>query len=304
MRLRRRGKTDRARARRRGHPANARLCRNRKRAGRGAEEARRRCQRDPDRDVRLRRPRQLRRFGGARGAATFTAAGREPARYAALFDPMDGSSNIDVNGDTRHDLLDPAAPGGERSRPPPRPAPSRSRPATSSSAPRCSSCTSSGEGVHVFALDPSIGEFLLCAAGWRCRAGGGGTRSTKGAASGWPEPDRAFVDHLKEIRQGERAPLLDALLGLDGRRRSPDPPRRRDLPLSRGHRVRKTVREDPGPLRVLTRWRSSSNRRGGAPRPAGRGARRGAAHSAREDPRRAREAPKRSHCTSASSPGT
>src|SRR5688572_6717371 len=82
------------------------------------------------------------------------------ARYLVLFDPLDGSSNIDVNGTLgpifsvrrRHD-------GNEKD---------LLRPGREQVAagyilfgPAVLFVYSSGAGVHEFALDPSIGEFVL-----------------------------------------------------------------------------------------------------------------------------------------------
>jgi fructose-1,6-bisphosphatase I len=119
------------------------------------------------------------------------------AKYTVLFDPMDGSSNIDVNGTlgtifsirprltgTVNDLL---------------------RPGTEQVAagyilfgPAVLFVYSIGDGVPVFSLDPSIGEFVLV----RRRIGmpprGRGYAVNEGRRSGWSDADRAFVEYLKE----------------------------------------------------------------------------------------------------------
>ena len=119
------------------------------------------------------------------------------AGYAVLFDPMDGSSNIDVNGTlgtifsirprrdaTEADLL---------------------RPGTEQVAagyvlfgPAVLLVYTSGDGVHVFALDPSIGEFVLVRRGVRMPKQGRGYAVNEGRRAGWSKADRAFVDHLKD----------------------------------------------------------------------------------------------------------
>lgn len=119
------------------------------------------------------------------------------ARYLVLFDPMDGSSNIDVNGvlgtifsvrprrdGTESDLL---------------------RPGTEQVAagyilfgPAVLFVYSSGDGVHVFSLDPSIGEFVLVRRRLRMPERGRSYAVNEGRRAGWSEADRAFVEHLKE----------------------------------------------------------------------------------------------------------
>lgn len=121
----------------------------------------------------------------------------EGARYAVLFDPMDGSSNIDVNGTlgtifsirrrregTAADLL---------------------RPGTEQVAagyilfgPAVLFVYSFGQGVHLFSLDPAIGEFVLVRRRVEMPPRGRGYAVNEGRSGGWPSADRAFVEHLKE----------------------------------------------------------------------------------------------------------
>jgi fructose-1,6-bisphosphatase len=117
-------------------------------------------------------------------------------RYAVLFDPMDGSSNIDVNGTlgtifsirrrrdgTLADLL---------------------RPGTEQVAagyflfgPAVLLVYTCGDGVHLFTLDPTIGEFLLTRPAVRMPDRGKGYAVNEGRAQFWSPEVRAFVDHLK-----------------------------------------------------------------------------------------------------------
>ena len=118
-------------------------------------------------------------------------------RYAILFDPMDGSSNIDVNGTlgtifsvrrrgegTEADLL--------RS--------GREQIAAGYIlfGPAVLLVYTSGEGVHLFTLEPSIGEFLLTREAVRMPPRGKGYAVNEGRARGWAPQIRAFVEHLKE----------------------------------------------------------------------------------------------------------
>lgn len=121
----------------------------------------------------------------------------EEGRYAVLFDPMDGSSNIDVDGalgtifsirrrrdGTQADLL---------------------RAGTEQVAagyvlygPSVLLVYTSGQAVHLFTLDPSIGEFLLTQRTVRMPARGRGYAVNEGRARGWAPEVSAFTDYLKE----------------------------------------------------------------------------------------------------------
>ena len=119
------------------------------------------------------------------------------ARYLVLFDPMDGSSNIDVNGvlgtifsvrprreGTESDLL---RPGSEQV-----------AAGYILFGPAVLFVYSSGDGVHIFSLDASIGEFVLVRRRVAMPPRGRGYAVNEGRRSGWSDADRAFVEHLKE----------------------------------------------------------------------------------------------------------
>src|SRR6266508_3272918 len=130
---------------------------------------------------------------------------RENGRYAVLFDPMDGSSNIDVDGTlgtifsirprhdgTEADLL---------------------RPGTEQVAagyllfgPAVLFVYSSGSGTHVFSLDPAIGEFVLVRRRLEMPKRGRGYAVNEGRRAGWSQADRAFVEHLKEPDEASGRP--------------------------------------------------------------------------------------------------
>jgi fructose-1,6-bisphosphatase I len=122
---------------------------------------------------------------------------RDRGRYAVLFDPMDGSSNIDVNGTlglifsvrARHDgtLGDLLRSGREQI-----------AAGYVLFGPAVLLVYSSGEGVHLFTLEPSIGEFLLTRRGIRMPASGRGYAVNEGRSHGWAPEVRAFVEYLKE----------------------------------------------------------------------------------------------------------
>jgi fructose-1,6-bisphosphatase I len=122
--------------------------------------------------------------------------GSPDARYAVLFDPLDGSSNIDVNGTlgtifsirrrrdgSKGDLL--------RS--------GREQVAAGYAlfGPAVLFVYTCGEGVHLFSLDPEIGEFLLVRRDVRMPEHGKGYAVNEGRAHAWPPGVKAFVERLK-----------------------------------------------------------------------------------------------------------
>jgi len=118
-------------------------------------------------------------------------------RYAVLFDPMDGSSNIDVNGTLGLIFsIRPRRDGGVgdllRS--------GREQVAAGYVlfGPAVLLVYTSGEGVHLFTLEPSIGEFLLTRRSVRMPERGRGYAVNEGNASRWAPGVRAFVEHLKQ----------------------------------------------------------------------------------------------------------
>ena len=124
-------------------------------------------------------------------------SGLEHGRYAILFDPMDGSSNIDVNGTLgmifsvrrRRDgtLSDLLRSGHEQV-----------AAGYVLFGPAVLLVYTGGSGVHLFTLDPMIGEFLLTRSDVRMPERGKGYAVNEGRASGWASEVRAFVDYLKE----------------------------------------------------------------------------------------------------------
>jgi fructose-1,6-bisphosphatase I len=120
----------------------------------------------------------------------------EQGRYAVLFDPMDGSSNIDVNGTLglifsirpRHDgtLGDLLRSGREQI-----------AAGYVLFGPAVVLVYTSGDGVHLFTLDPAIGEFLLTRRHVRMPEKGRGYAVNEGRSHGWAPGVRAFVEYVK-----------------------------------------------------------------------------------------------------------
>jgi fructose-1,6-bisphosphatase I len=117
-------------------------------------------------------------------------------RYAIVFDPMDGSSNIDVNGTlgtifsirARRDggPTDLLRSGHEQV-----------AAGYVLFGPSVLLVYTTGTGAHLFTLEPSIGEFLLTRHSLRMPERGKGYAVNEGRAHGWAPEVRAFVDYLK-----------------------------------------------------------------------------------------------------------
>jgi fructose-1,6-bisphosphatase I len=121
----------------------------------------------------------------------------QDGRYAVLFDPMDGSSNIDVNGTLgtifsirRRDGggVEELLKDGEQ----------QVAAGYILFGPAVLLVYSSGSAVHLFTLDPAIGEFLLTLDGVRMPPRGWGYAANEGRSGSWPPGVRDFVAKLKE----------------------------------------------------------------------------------------------------------
>jgi fructose-1,6-bisphosphatase I len=117
-------------------------------------------------------------------------------RYAVLFDPLDGSSNIDVNGTlgtifSIRPLGEGAVAGLLRS--------GREQVAAGYVlyGPSVLLVYTTGDGVHLFSLDPSIGEFVLSRRSIRMPERGKGYAVNEGRSHAWAPSVRRFVEHLK-----------------------------------------------------------------------------------------------------------
>ncbi len=210
-------------------------------------------------------------------------------RYAVLFDPMDGSSNIDVNG-TLGTIFSVRRreEGGERDL-----LHEGRRQVVSGYllfGPAVLLVYADGDGVHIFTLDPSIGEFLLTSEGVKMPARGKGYAVNEGRSHGWAPEVRAFVEHLKERDPASGRPVRDQILGVSGCRCPPDPARGRHLSISGRHGAgRKGDGETAAALRVrAARVDRRAGRRRRDDRTRGR-ARRRAEDPARAHPPRDRE---------------
>lgn len=121
-------------------------------------------------------------------------------KYVLLFDPLDGSSNIDANVSIgtvfsiyrritkgSHGTEDDCLQEGKKQ--------------VAAGYTVYGSSTmlvyTTGRGVHGFTLDPSIGEFILSHEDIRIPSSGRIYSINEGNYSGWDEGTRAFIDHVK-----------------------------------------------------------------------------------------------------------
>jgi len=121
----------------------------------------------------------------------------EEGRYAVLFDPMDGSSNIDVNG-TLGTIFSIRHRGEEEDGGLLKSGWAQVSAGYILFGPAVLFVYADGEAVRLFTLDPSIGEFLLTTESVRMPERGRAYAVNEGRARSWAPEVRAFVDYLKE----------------------------------------------------------------------------------------------------------
>ena len=120
----------------------------------------------------------------------------ENGRYAVLFDPMDGSSNIAVNG-TLGTIFSIRPRGGGSEEDLLRSGREQVAAGYILFGPATLLVYTSGREVRLFTLEPSIGEFLLTSASVRMPSRGRAYAVNEGRSGGWTPATSAFVDHLK-----------------------------------------------------------------------------------------------------------
>ena len=141
------------------------------------------------------------------------------ARYIVLFDPLDGSSNIDVNVSigTIFAIL-------RRERDAPHPAtredalrPGRDLVAAGyvvyGSSTVLVLTTGRAHGVHAFTYDPEVGEFFLSHENIRCPRRGPIYSINEGNHIYWPDPVRRWVAHLKQQDKATARPYGQRYVG-------------------------------------------------------------------------------------------
>jgi fructose-1,6-bisphosphatase I len=128
------------------------------------------------------------------------SAQRQPAPYMVLFDPLDGSSNTDVNMPlgSIFSVVTPARPGQ-----PPGEGDLLCKGTDQVAAgyllfgPSTMFVLSAGNGVHGFTLDPGLGEYLLSHEAMTMPARGKVYAANEGNYQKWPGGMKKYFDHLK-----------------------------------------------------------------------------------------------------------
>lgn len=140
----------------------------------------------------------------------------KPGKYVIAFDPLDGSSNIDVNVNigtifSIHRQVSEGERGIESD---------LLQPGTKQVAagyilygPSTMFVYTTGNGVHGFTLDPSIGEFLLSHPFMRMPERGIYYSVNEGNSMYWSEPVRKYVDYLKSENNQNGKPYKSRYIG-------------------------------------------------------------------------------------------
>jgi fructose-1,6-bisphosphatase I len=136
--------------------------------------------------------------------------------YVLLYDPLDGSSNIDANvsigtifsihrkistGD-RGELKDALQPGFKQ---------------VGAGYVLYGSSTilvyTAGQGAHGFTLDPTVGEFLLSHENIKIPARGKTYSTNEGNSANWDSGMRAYIEHLKQSDKASGRPYSSRYIG-------------------------------------------------------------------------------------------
>jgi fructose-1,6-bisphosphatase I len=136
--------------------------------------------------------------------------------YVLLYDPLDGSSNIDANvsigtifsihrkisSSERGELQDALQPGFKQ---------------VGAGYVLYGSSTilvyTAGRGAHGFTLDPTVGEFLLSHENIKIPARGKTYSTNEGNSVNWPPGMRAYIEHLKQNDKASGRPYSSRYIG-------------------------------------------------------------------------------------------
>lgn len=137
--------------------------------------------------------------------------------YILLFDPLDGSSNIDVNINigTIFSILRRPSPdsGPVRMEEVLQPGLQQVAAGYFLYGPSTMLVYSTGQGVHGFTLDPGVGEFLLSHPDIRIPRHGNIYSVNEGNWQYWDEPTRKAVDYFKSPANAAGAPYSSRYVG-------------------------------------------------------------------------------------------
>jgi fructose-1,6-bisphosphatase I len=151
-----------------------------------------------------------------RDSVVTTDAGKNEGRYVIAFDPLDGSSNIGSSIPTgtifcvfrRQDLTQPASQRDFLQR-----GTEIVAAGYSVYGAKTQFVYSTGQGVHGFTLDPSIGEFVLTDEYMRIPDSGGIYSVNEGNSCFWSDATKDFIAELKEPHATGVAPYSGRYVG-------------------------------------------------------------------------------------------
>jgi fructose-1,6-bisphosphatase I len=137
-------------------------------------------------------------------------------KYVTLFDPLDGSSNIDVNVTIgtifcilrRQDASAPAKPADAL-----RPGHEVVGAGYVIFGPSTLFVLSTGQGVHAFTLDPNVGEFFLSLSNIRCPARGKTYSVNEGNYPYWRPEVQAWANWIKQDDSATQRPYSHRYVG-------------------------------------------------------------------------------------------
>ncbi len=138
-------------------------------------------------------------------------------KYTLAFDPLDGSSNIDVNVSigTIFSIHRRRTPDGGPGDDSDLLQPGRKQVAAGYIIYGSSTMLvfSTGDGVHGFTLDPSVGEFYLSHPNIRIPSRSKYFSINEGNHAYWDEPVRRYLDHLKAVDKASGRPYSARYIG-------------------------------------------------------------------------------------------
>src|ERR1700722_2350381 len=139
----------------------------------------------------------------------------ETGKYIVFFDPLDGSSNIDVNISIGTIFCVLRAPVGGAGLVEGALVPGKQMVAAGYSiyGSATTLVLSTGQGVHGFTLDPEVGEFFLSHPGLQCPERGSTYSINEGNYARWDEPTKRWADWIKSDDPAEGLPYAQRYVG-------------------------------------------------------------------------------------------
>jgi fructose-1,6-bisphosphatase I len=136
-------------------------------------------------------------------------------KYAVLFDPLDGSSNIDTNVSigTIFAIYRKKSSGPVDASDALRPGREIAAAGYALYGPSTVLVLTTGQGVHCFTLDPNVGEFFLSRAHIECPSRGATFSVNVGNSPNWTKETRAWCAHMQSNRPAEGLPYNHRYVG-------------------------------------------------------------------------------------------